>query len=139
MHTGLGGTLPTPMMHSWKTMPAPYGGEHETAMPRRSSCLHQETDHYSSSSALRTSSNVMGRAPIGTENTGNPEPWGFRRNRGVAVSPRRARSDMAFPRDSDFACARLLAAAIRSSSIVNVVLMVSPDQRAKVMQDVYAS
>ena len=83
----------------------------------------KQTDHYSSSSALRTSSNVMGCAPVGTEKTGNPEPWGFRRTRGVAVRPRRARSDIAFPRDSDFACARLLAAAIRSSSIVNVVLM----------------
>ena len=78
---------------------------------------------YCSSSALRTPSNVMGCAPTGTTKTGKPEVDLARRAPGAAFRPRRARSDRALPRDSDLACARLLAAAIRSSSMVSVVLM----------------
>lgn len=83
----------------------------------------EQSGRYSSSSALRTCSSVIGCAPRGTENTGNPEAPPFFCTLGVAFRPRRTSSDMALPRDCEFACARLLAAARRSSSMVTVVLM----------------
>ena len=78
---------------------------------------------HASSSARRTSSKVIGCAPVGTENTGKPEPRGALGTLGVALKPRRISSDTAAPRDTDLSRARLLAAARRSSSTVSVVLI----------------
>lgn len=56
-------------------------------------------------------------------NTGNPDFWRPLWSLDVSASPRRASSDRAWPRDTDLALAMLLAAASRSLSMVNVVLM----------------
>ena len=83
----------------------------------------KQRDAHPSSSPLRTSSSVMGRACGEIEKTGklfgaDPFP-----TRVVAFRPRRASSDNTFPTGSDRSLANAFAAANRSSSIVNVVLM----------------
>jgi hypothetical protein len=80
----------------------------------------QQPDAHGWSSNFLTSSSVMGWALAGTWNTGNPLLPRFPTRR-VEVKPCRARSDRTRPTVSDFARARLLAAASRSSSIVSVV------------------
>lgn len=82
----------------------------------------QETCAHASSSSFRTSSKVMVRAPRDTEKTGKPL-FVLCLALVVEPSPSLARSEIAFPMDSDFSRARFLATANRSSSIVSVVLM----------------